>query len=255
MKYRIHTRYEEMILEVVVATKQQMTIELIAYDYEKPKTIFTKRFNTFQGVEKFLIRLPLTGNYTVIEVKDKNNSKNFQVVSINKKPLIKRQNSHDIRNYEVQSFVDFAQRFSFNASYLEPNKTYQSKDGRFFIEFLPVIKSVKNDKQLKTPARISKSTGLIQVSKKEFDEYTVPMRMIILLHEFAHFYMNKNQDDESEADLNGLLIYLSLGYPRIEAYEAFLRVFIGTANEQNKKRYDIINKFITDFENRKMLIS
>ena len=80
-------------------------------------------------------------------------------------------------------------------------------------------------KPLKTPARISRHDGVIEISKKYFKQYTVPMRMAILLHEFAHFYLNNNPRDESEADLNALTIYLSMGYPRIEAYQAWLEVF------------------------------
>jgi hypothetical protein len=51
------------------------------------------------------------------------------------------------------------------------------------------------------------------------------MRFAILCHEFSHFYVNEDMDNESEADINGLLIYLGLGYPRIEGYQAFLEVF------------------------------
>jgi hypothetical protein len=80
------------------------------------------------------------------------------------------------------------------------------------------------------------------------------MRMAILLHEFAHFYLNKNIDDETEADLNGLLIYLGLGYPRIEGYEAFLQVFEGSPTPENKKRYDVINEFIQNFEKKKFVM-
>ena len=80
------------------------------------------------------------------------------------------------------------------------------------------------------------------------------MRMAILLHEFAHFYLNKNIDDETEADLNGLLIYLGLGYPRIEGYEAFLQVFEGSPTAENKKRYDVINEFIQNFEKKKFVM-
>ena len=80
------------------------------------------------------------------------------------------------------------------------------------------------------------------------------MRMAILLHEFAHFYLNENIDDEVEADLNGLLIYLGLGYPRIDGYEAFLQVFETTPTPQNKNRYDIINNFITEFDKKKFVM-
>ena len=52
---------------------------------------------------------------------------------------------------------------------------------------------------------------------------------------------------ETEADLNGLTIYLGLGYPIKEAYSAFIDTFIGYPTEQNKRRYDIINRFIKDY--------
>jgi hypothetical protein len=178
----------------------------------------------------------------------------FSVVSIDKVPLEKRTDIKDINDIATRSFVDFAQRFSFNASYLEDKKTYQSGDGKYLIEYVPEIISAKTGRTLKTPARISKMNGRIQVSKQLFMDYTVPMRMAILLHEYSHFYKNGNMDDEIEADLNGLLVYLALGYPRIEGYNAFLEVFMETPSMQNKNRYDIINKFITDFENNKMVI-
>ena len=76
--------------------------------------------------------------------------------------------------------------------------------------------------------------------------------MAILLHEFSHFNLNENIDDESEADLNGLLMYLGLGFPRIEASSAWLEVFLGAQTEQNKERYKLIEQFIKDFENYKI---
>jgi hypothetical protein len=106
-----------------------------------------------------------------------------------------------------------------------------------------------------TPARIDVDSGLIEVSKKHFMDYTIPNRMAILLHEFSHIYLNDNIDDEVEADLNGLLIYLGLGYPRIEAFEVFAKTFIVAPTEQNKMRYDKIKNFIDNFENYNTFIS
>jgi len=80
------------------------------------------------------------------------------------------------------------------------------------------------------------------------------MRMAILLHEYSHFYVNEKMHDETEADLNGLLIYLGLGYPRIEAYEAFLKTFVNVPSQQNKARYDTINKFINNFEQNNFIV-
>jgi hypothetical protein len=119
---------------------------------------------------------------------------------------------------------------------------------------VPTIISSKSGKELETPARISKESGRIQVSQKKFVPDTVPMRMAILLHEYSHFYVNKDINDESEADLNGLLIYLGLGYPRFEGHEAFLKTFISTPSEQNKIRYDKIKSFIDNFEKNNYIV-
>jgi hypothetical protein len=72
--------------------------------------------------------------------------------------------------------------------------------------------------------------------------------MAILLHEFSHVYLNENVDDEVEADLNGLLIYLGLGYPRIEAFEVFAKTFLSVPSDGNRMRYDKIKTFIDEFE-------
>jgi hypothetical protein len=166
---------------------------------------------------------------------------------VDKTPLQKRIDVVDIHNPTIAYFVDFAQRFCYNAPYLEANKSYQSDNGGFMIEYLPTIIDAKG-KELTTPARISRISGRIQVSKKQFDRYTVPMRFAILCHEFSHFYVNEDMTDESEADMNGLLIYLGLGYPRIEAFEAFLEVFEHYPSQENKRRYDKIKNFIDNFE-------
>jgi hypothetical protein len=111
---------------------------------------------------------------------------------------------------------------------------------------LPFIINSKGEK-MATPARISTKNGRIQVSQESFRDMTVPMRMAILLHEYSHFYLNSDIANETEADLNGLTIYLGLGYPIREAYEAFAKTFIGYPSEQNKVRYDIINRFIREY--------
>jgi hypothetical protein len=138
-------------------------------------------------------------------------------------------------------------------SELEPEETYRSDDGEYYIQLKQQIRDA-NGKVLGTPARIGRQTGVIQVSKTQFEAFTIPMRMAILLHEFSHFYLNEKMDDEMEADLNGLLIYLGLGYPRIEAYQAFLETFKNAPSNLNKKRYDMINNFINNFEKMDIVI-
>jgi hypothetical protein len=70
------------------------------------------------------------------------------------------------------------------------------------------------------------------------------MRMAILLHEYAHYYLNKQPSNESEADLNGLNIYLQLGYPKIDIYNVFLNVFKRSPSAQNKSRFEKLDRFV-----------
>jgi hypothetical protein len=56
--------------------------------------------------------------------------------------------------------------------------------------------------------------------------------------------------NEVEADLNALLIYLGLGYPRIDAFNVFIGVFKNTPTEQNAQRIEILKTFIQDFDKK-----
>ena len=72
------------------------------------------------------------------------------------------------------------------------------------------------------------------------------MRMAILLHEFAHYYLNDIMEDEIEADRHSLNIYMALGYPRIDAYNVYLDVFANAPTELNKDRYAELNKLFSN---------
>jgi hypothetical protein len=260
MIYKVPTRNEELTLLVTVKTDRPEKICLKVYDSEKKNTVFTDRWKTVNGETTFFVRMPVSGNYALVEIwndkygKDVEAKKSgFTVKNVEKTMLEKKVDVVDFSNPLVSSFVNFATRFCYNAGELKSG-TYVSENKKFVIEYLPTIQSNQNGKELNTPARISKTTGRIQVSMKQFIPMTVPMRMAILLHEFSHYYINDKMEDEFEADLNGLLIYLGLGYPRIEAHQSFTKTFIGYPSELNKKRYDNINKFIEDFEKNKIIM-
>lgn len=261
MNYRLNTRFDEMCLVITVGVHTPCEVVVKVYAEDKPNIVFTDRWATVKGKQTFYVRLPMTSDNIIISVYDKakgnlpkSQEKNIQILDVKKTPLEKRLDNVDIKNPTVAHFVDFAQRFAYNSPYLSPNKTYQSDNGQFLIEYLPVIISQNNGRELTTPARISRVNGRIQVAKKYYDKYTVPMRFAILCHEFSHFYLNEDMDNESEADINGLLIYLGLGYPRIEGLQAFFEVFKESDSEQNLKRMKVIEKFVMDFEKKNMVL-
>jgi hypothetical protein len=259
MNIRVHTNFQSLGLTVPVATAKPEKIRIRVYDEANPLTVFTDRYNTVNGKVDFYVRMPLTSKNVVVSIfnekngnKPKGADRSFNVGNITPSGLERKFSVADLEA-PIARFVEFAQRFSFNASYLKDNQIYSSDDGNYEIQYLPVVTDSRGNPK-KTPCSVSAQTGLIRVGKKAFEKMTVPMRMALLLHEYSHFYLNNNPANETEADVNALTIYLGLGYPRIEAYEAFLSVFENTPTNQNVNRYNVINDFISNFEKQKFYI-
>lgn len=253
MIYSVPTNHEELTLVIKVYTHSPVNLKIQVVDADQPNTTFTDRDRIVDGEDSFFVRMPVSPKTALVYVYNEDNGNltsgqddSFEVESISKEMLEKKLDVIDFGNPLVKSFVNFATRFSYNAGSL-PSGNYVSDDNMFVIKYLPIIED--NGEEQTTPARIELNTGVIEVSKKQFVNFTVPNRMAILLHEFSHVYLNYNQDDEVEADLNGLLIYLGLGYPRIEAFGVFATTFMNAPTEQNKDRFDKIKNFIDNFEN------
>jgi len=250
--YKVPTRHEEQTLLIKVRTQQPETLRIKVLDADQPNTFFTDRYKIIDGEDIFFIRMPVSPQNALVYIYNEANGNlteaqdtTFIVESITKESLEKKLDVIDFSNPHVRSFVNFATRFSYNAGSL-PTGTYTSDDRKFVIKYLPTIED--GGVEQTTPARIDIDNGIIEISKKQFLDYTVPNRLAILLHEFSHVYLNDNVDDEVEADLNGLLIYLGLGYPRIEAFEVFAKTFLNAPSDLNKMRYDKIKNFIDNFE-------
>lgn len=252
MKYKLWCRYEPEMVRIKVQTYKPTKLRLIAYDKDQANTKFIDAAKVVNGNEDLVIRMPLAPNYLIIQIYNDSvgdrpleQEDTFKVLDIKKEDLQVTLAQTNMDTTLVRSFVNFSQKFCYNAGWLPP-KDYYSNTRQFKIEYMPVIKSMSG-KTLATPARVSTQNGRIQVSQEAFVPFTIPMRMAILLHEFSHYYLNSDISDEVEADLNALTIYLGLGYPIKEAYAAFGETFIGAPSQLNKDRYDIIHTFIRDY--------
>lgn len=254
-------------INVVITTQKPEKIWLEVVDYDNNKRKFTQRYFIVNGTETLQVMMPVSPKKILISVFNEQNGKTktdqtFKVDKISNSPLKQKLDVSFLQQKKVRNFVKFAQNFCYylqetpakgetNAEGKVSSGVYKSTDGKFFIELFPTIKDSSGN-ELNTPARINKQTGVIQVSKRRFYNLTIPEMMAILLHEFSHFNMSDDIDSEIEADLYGLTIYLALGYPRIEAMEAWYGVFENADTLQNRKRYEIINTFISDFEKNKI---
>lgn len=248
-------------LVVGIKTKSPEFINVVAIDNNQPDTIYINRNGEINGYREFELKFPQTPNLMALSIANRkygnsNNGqdKSFQITKFEVKELktCPLWADEDIRN-----FVKFAQYFSANCGTMSAGdykpSIYRSDDGKFCIDYFNKIRDTDTGAFVGTPARVGHNTGVIEVSKVDFEQYSIPMRMVILLHEFSHKYMNPKLNreigDEVSADINALNIYLSLGYPLIEAQYAFLKVFKGANNEFNHKRYLILNDFMTKFNN------
>lgn len=253
MNYKLWMRYAPAMIKIVIKTTSEQTIALKVFDEAHENTFFTDRTKKINGTEELFVRMPLAPNTAKLSIYNQRNGNlpkgadnSFEVEDIKKEELDITLPQTKMDTFSVRNFVGFAQKFAYNAGWITAPKDYMSLVGGYKIEYLPFIINSKGDK-MSTPARISTKNGRIQVSQESFKAMTIPMRMAILLHEYSHFYLNSDIANETEADLNGLTIYLGLGYPIREAYEAFGKTFIGYPSEQNKMRYDIINRFIKEY--------
>lgn len=258
----IRTNKRPVTITIGVKTNSPQLIRIVASDLDKQKTyptFYENRKDILNGYREYEVKMPLSPTNTLLSVFNVANGlmrngedrsfkiTKLQIGNVKMCPIW--------MSPETVSFLKFAKKFAENASNFTAGDRvphiYRSEDGKFTIDYYLRIRDRKTGRFVSTPARIGHSTGVIEVSKKSFLRYTVPMRIIILLHEFSHKWLNptigRDISYETGADINALNIYLSEGFPDIEAHQAFLYVFKDANNESNHKRYKIIKDFIDKF--------
>mgnify|MGYP003111074227 CR=1 FL=1 len=243
----VNTNKKKFNLVTELYASSPTKVRLVAFDPYKKGAIYMDRWKTIDGNEKLELRLPQSPKRLMVRIMPE--SSDLEVVGFKAKKLLQFPACYS-RQKKILNFVKFAQKFSENLFYL-PTGTYYSDNRKYRIDLFNVITDDETNRPLRTPARISNNNGRIEVSKSHFIKMTIPMRMAILLHEFSHFYLNKETTNEVEADLNALKIYLALGYPYIEAHKSFIHTFKGNQTQQNIDRYEHIKKFVKTFEKSK----
>jgi len=247
-------------------------IRIIVKDSDQANTVLTDRYQTVSGDFNFFVRMPLCKKFVdVIMVNDADGSDStFTYTGYKKLMLERRLIDIDFTSYNLNEYITFIQKFCYNCGTLRVNNAGNDNDfycsenknalgiktgkPHFHIKYLPSITDAETGEELQTPARIATDGSFIEVSQKYFVGYAVPARIAVLLHEYSHPFVNSDPDDEEEADMNGLFIYLALGYPRIEGGQAWCDVAAVTPTDQNVKRVGNVEQFITDFDKTKMVI-
>jgi len=229
---------EPCVLAITLYSQDKNKFTLEVYDAEDVDALFTSRTGELTGEGIYYVMMPLCPETAVIEINSDGGI--VEIDNIEVEDIITDYSDELFEREDVVSFIEFAEDFSLNAADLETGMSYYSDDEVYLINYLSQI--TENGEVQPTPARISQVDGRIEVSKADFMRYTIPMRMAILLHEFSHFYLNEDMSNEEEADRNSLILYIGMGYPRIDAYNVYLDVFENSPTEGNKDRYDKLHK-------------
>lgn len=248
----INTNFDPLIYQISVKTETEQPIRVIAYDAKQTTTVFTDRIKNVKGDYTFYVRMPQCGIKTEILIYNDNvgiipngMDTTFKITGQNKLPLEQDIISMIDLTRSERSFIRFAQQFAYNSSVMQCG-VYKSDDEKFTIQLLDEIVDENGD-VIPTSFRISVDDGTIQASKSMIKNYTVPITFLLLMHEYSHYYINQDIDNELEADLNALNIYLGLGYPYIDAIWALALTFEGNKTSQNEQRWEYCNKYIDDY--------
>jgi len=247
-KLKLKTNSKPICLKLGLEVKSKCQIRVVARSSKSSLVVYYDRVFDVSDKENMEIRLPQSTPMVDVVItcsKDNSGEANFRVTRFKKAKL--RQYINCYKGKEVVRFIKFAQAISSQLPHLNVGD-YYSDCGKYHFQILNDIEGET------TPARIHNDIGFIQVNKTRMQGNTVPMNMAIFLHEFSHFFVNKIYSDETEADLNGLRMYLGLGYPIYESHKSFIEVFDHSDNSGNRERYDYIFEFVKNFDKLKFKI-
>lgn len=252
MIFKVPRYYENQLIRIPIKVWNEARIVIVVSHPKKQNTIYFRSAPILKGINEFKIRIPKIPMEVIVELYNEENGNtqhdsSYSIGDIKVEPIRQLFSVNKIIDGTVNSFARFSDNFAENAGILSAqNSVYVSPDGRFRIDYKDVIRA-DNGMPLKTPARINKMTGIIEISKRYYERYTVPGRKAINWHEFSHLWRNVNAADEIEADKNAIMIYLGMGNPTVEAYNVFLKVFKNTDTKLNRMRYYELKDFIENF--------
>ena len=250
MKFALYPKGKpfNMVLDVVVERPVKLGITI--FD-PVSKRIYSERKVQLARSRKLLFKLPIVPDQLIAEVVDLSlnlGAKTFKVNEIKIKADTKCPVELTERD---KKFIRFAKWFSVNSTELETGKQgtlYQSEG----FTLLYLEKLVEKGVELTTPARIQRESGVIEISKNATKDYSVPMLVVMLLHEYSHKWKNKEYgrkvSNELTADLIAIHIALNLGFDPRDVVSCFKAVFAKKDTEQNRKRLSAIKDFIKIFK-------
>ncbi len=215
MKIPVTTNFKAVKLRLFFEGERGHNILIRVSDPNYPRTDYLRRRIPFtrRRFREIEIPLPFSPRIVTLEIIGR-----ARLNDIRKEPL---EVEEVWAKPERHRFMDFAIEFAKRAGYL-PSRKYTDSSKEFLFEYLDKIKDEEGN-HLSTPARINRYTGRVQISRAQFQTFSIPVRLAILAHEGCHYFLNTRS--EERADLCGMKWYLDSGFPKIEAVYTATKVF------------------------------
>jgi hypothetical protein len=249
------TDNKKFSLFITITCKGKKSFRVWAEDHGKRNSRYADRVIEVNGDRTIHINFPVSPKAIFLGVLNAENPKDteYQVTTM-EAPLTTYNIWLDEKTKKFLSLaLYFSQTCGFKAA-SDKGRLFTSGDNEFVIKYFNVIRDYRTGKAMNTPARIGHTSGIIEAAKVKYDGYTIPMRMMITLHEYAH--KNKNPKigleigNEIGADINALYIYLGLGFSKVDAICVFANVFLKAQTKGNIERMRKIMDYIQKFENQ-----
>jgi hypothetical protein len=205
----------------------------------KTKTLFFSRKKRVNGVENLVFPLPISPKTLEMTIVGK-----CKVSELTLKPLEEPKISLSPQEHAfIKHIFEFCKRFK-----TLDTGVFTDDMGRFPIVLSNEIRNRDTKAVMNTPARVSRKTGQIEVSRAKFEKYSLPMQIFILLHERSHYVLQTSS--ELECDLQALQWYLGFGFSQTEAIYANTKIFSG-ANPEHNDRAEQLLDYILNYNYQK----
>lgn len=244
MKFDLHPKGKPFNMQLGIRVMGRCKLRVTVYDSYTGR-VYASRPVKLERNGRITIKLPIVPDELTAEIKNLDTgSPRFVVEHIEAAP--DTQCPLELTEGDRQ-FISFIRWFSTQLEDLEAGEKgtlYQSEG--FSILYLDTIR--EGSIELTTPARVARASGVIEVSAKAIEKYTVPMVIVMLLHEYAHKYKNpefgKEVENEITADIIAVNIALNLGFDPWEVEHCFRAVFAKVDTDLNRRRMAAISDFI-----------
>lgn len=246
MKFDLHPKGKPFNMQLGIRVMGTAQLRIKVYDSYNGRVYADHRLELKRS-SPVLIKLPIVPDELTAKIESLNNCR-FVVEHIEVKP--DTQCPLELTEGD-RHFISLIKWFATQLQDLEAGEKgtlYQSEG--FSILYLDTIR--EGSIELTTPARVARASGVIEVSAKAIEKYTVPMVIVMLLHEYAHKYKNpeygKEVENEITADIIAVNIALNLGFDPWEVEHCFRAVFAQKDTDLNRRRMAAISDFIGLFQ-------